>query len=225
MSKYKVYNFWATLLNDFSHYQNEAGYEKGEEFFPFVTETNLIDKLNRVPFESTEAMDKGNAFELAVATNQSEVVFGDKKYDFDKALVNNLSSMVSGGAYQKGLKYTIGFDECMVNFYGYSDFIKRDTIVDLKTTGQYTFPKFDKSFQHKVYLCGANQMGYKMNKFQYLVTDFKDYFYELYPYDLDQYDADLRFIAKDLIGFIESRRLMISNENLFREDYLDFKIR
>jgi hypothetical protein len=67
-------------------------------------------------------------------------------------------------------------------------------------------------------------MGYKLNKFQYLVTDFKDYFYELYPYDLDQYDADLRSIAKDLIGFIESRRLMISNEDLFRADYLDFKI-
>jgi len=224
MNKYKVYNFWATLLNDFSHYQNEAGYEKGEEFFPFVTEQNLIDKLNRVPFQSTEAMDKGNAFELAVATNQSEVVFGENKYDFDKALVNNLNSMVSGGAYQKGLKYTITFDDCTVNFYGYSDFIKRDTIVDLKTTGQYTFPKFDKSFQHKVYLLGANQMGYKMNKFQYLVTDFKDYFYELYPFDEEKYHQELKMMAVDLIAFIQSRRYFITNENLFKADYLNLRI-
>jgi len=224
MSKYKVYNFWATLLNDFSHYQNEVGYEKGEDFFPFVTETNLIDKLNRVPFESTEAMDKGTAFESAVASNQHDLKVYDRHWTFDKELVTKLHEMVAGGVYQKGLKYTITIDDCMVNFYGYSDFIKRDTIIDLKTTSQYTFPKFDKSFQHKVYLCGANQMGYKLNKFQYLVTDFKDYFYELYPFNEEEYDADLRSIAKDLIGFIESRRLMISNEDLFRADYLDFKI-
>jgi len=224
MSKYKVYNFWATLLNDFSHYQNEVGYEKGEEFFPFVTEIDLLDKLNRAEFEPTEAMEKGTAFESAVALNSTNFRYSDKEYTFDKELVTKLHEMVAGGVYQKGLKYTIAMDDCVVNFYGYSDFIKRDTIIDLKTTSQYTFPKFDKSFQHKVYLCGANQMGYQLNKFQYLVTDFKDYFYEIYPFNKEEYDADLRSIASDLIGFIESRRLMITNENLFREDYLNFKI-
>ena len=220
----KVYNFWATLLNDFSHYQNEAGYEKGEEFFPFVTEQDMIDKLNRVPFESTEAMNKGTAFESAVAFNDANIKVDDKQYSFDKELVLTLHEMVTGGAYQKGLKYTITFDDCRVNFYGYSDFIKRDTIIDLKTTGQYTFPKFDKSFQHKVYLLGANQMGYELNKFQYLVTDFKDYFYELYPFDEEKYHHELKMLAVDLIAFIKSRRYFITNENLFEADYLDLRI-
>ena len=224
MKPYKTYNFWATLLNDFNHYQNEVGYEKGDDFVPFVTEQNLIDKLNRVPFEATEAMDKGNAFELAVGLNKNEVVFGEKNYSFDKTLIGQLHEKVAGGAYQKGLKYTITFDDCMVNFYGYADFIRRDTIIDLKTTGQYTFPKFDKSFQHKVYLCGANQMGYKLNKFQYLVTDFKDYFYELYPFDEEKYHQELKMIAIDLIAFINSRRLMITNEDLFNFNYLDNRI-
>jgi hypothetical protein len=220
----RVFNFWATLLNDFSNYQNEVGYEKGDDFIPFVTEKDLIDKLNRVPFQSSEAMDKGNAFELAVCTNESEVIFGENKYFFDKELVSKLNAMVSGAAYQKGLKYTLTFDDVMVNFYGYSDFIRRDTIVDLKTTGQYSFPKFDKSFQHKVYLLGANQMGYKLDKFQYLVTDFKDYFYEIYPYDAEKYSNELKSIAVDIINFIQSRKDLITNENLFKADYLDMRI-
>ena len=220
----KVFNFWATLLNDFSHYQNEVGYEKGEDFFPFVTEQDMIDKLNRVTFEASDAMFKGSAFESAVCFNTPSLLYSDKQYNFDKELVNVLHEKIEGSAYQKGLKYTITFDDCTVNFYGYSDFIKRDMIIDLKTTGQYTFPKFDKSFQHKVYLLGANQMGYNMNKFQYLVTDFKDYFYELYPFDKEKYHHELKMLSVDLIAFIQSRRYFITNENLFKADYLDSRI-
>jgi hypothetical protein len=221
----KVFNIWATLLNDFYLYQTEAGYDKGDDFIPFVSESQLIDKINRVPFEPTEAMEKGSAFEKAIYINEPTVQRGEgKEFKFDADLVKSMHHFVKGSTYQKGLVYSFLMDDFKINLYGYSDFISRDTIIDLKTTSSYSFPKFDKSFQHKVYLMGANQMGIFVNKFNYLVTDFREYYYELYPYDPYLYENELKVICSDLIGFMESRKLLITNTDINREDYLNDRL-
>jgi len=215
MKTHKTYNIWATLLNDFSHYQREEGFERGGEFVPFCNEQDLINKLNRVPTEKTEAILKGVAFETSLQTLTPEVEIEGKVLKFDPELVKSMARITEGSVWQIKVEKTIVISPAIsIKLYGYMDAIKMDTGIDVKTTGQYTFPKFDRSFQHKVYLLGANEMGIHLNKFMYLVTDFREYYYEVYPYEPDKFMKELAVISSDLIDFIDSRKGLIINEKL-----------
>ena len=212
----KVYNFWATLLNDFSSYQKEEGFEKGDgTFHPFCDELMLIDRLNRVQGEPTEAMKKGVAFEECLRYNKTSHSIDNLKFDFDAKLLESMGTICHNGIWNTLVEFTIPVDtDVAVRLYGYIDCIKQDTCIDVKTTSSYSFPKFDQSYQHKLYMIASNHSGIYLNKFMYLITDFRDYYYEVYPYDPSKYMNDLIAISKDLIGFIESRKILINNPRL-----------
>lgn len=215
MRIHKTYNIWATLLNDFSHYQKEEGFERGGEFVPYCDENALINKLNRSEVLKTDAILKGVAFETSLQTGQTEIEIEGQIMKFDSDLVKSMSRITEGSVWQTRVSKSIVLSPAIsVNLYGYMDAIKMDTGIDVKTTGSYSFPKFDKSYQHKVYLMGANSMGIHLNKFMYLITDFREYYYEVYPYDPEKFTKDLTIISGDLIDFIESRKELITNENL-----------
>jgi len=109
----KRYNFYATLLDAFQRYLDaESIYEKYfNEKMSFAeyeaqTKQELIDKINRVPFDS-DAADKGTAFNELVDvlahrissdkitfTEEKEfykVKYRDREFLFDKATCETVS--------------------------------------------------------------------------------------------------------------------------------------
>ena len=204
--KKQQYNFFPTLLNDYYDYQTEKMY--GEKYA--VTEQDLIDKLNKVPFEETEAMTRGKRFEDVL--QNPELGYSCGGFEYDKEVVDVFRRKVSGGVWQKYVEYTHESSQYIFKWYGYIDVIKQFRTIDIKNTSRYDYTKFDRYFQHMVYLLGANNMGANVNQHQYLIACGKEWFEEIYPYQKELFISKLVEISTDLVGFIEAKADLISKE-------------
>ena len=112
---------------------------------------DFLNCLKKVKTPTTEAQQKGLLFEHTVEqlTNGIERVEGDflsdDEYEAAKTAANILGN---GGIWQQKLsKETDNY-----LFYGYSDYIRQNTIYDLKRTSSYDEGKYLKSIQHLLYL-------------------------------------------------------------------------
>lgn len=204
-----TYNFYPTLLNSFHEFVTEK--KLGENFL-LCSKEQLLDKINRVPYPTTEPMAKGNAFEHCL---RYEGVYEKDGFSFDKELIERMRPMVKGGAWQLFVETTIDVDGHQVRHYGYLDVVRRFQTIDVKTTSQYQWPKFDGGYQHHVYLLGASDAGAQLSEHMYLITDFKDYYTEVYPFKRDLMINQLRTISRDLISFLENNRHLITDKKIF----------
>lgn len=187
--KYRIY---PSLLDSFQDYLDaeilwDQFYGNQEE--PSVTVAQfeekqyreLLDSINRVPFES-EAASRGTCLNEVVdlingATSTKENVAvkslklspdqtliaaaqGRYMFFFDAAYCRNLAERYKGAARQVFLKATIETAYGLVELYGYADEILRDVIYDLKTTGKYDFGKYERHWQRHVYPYCAIEGGY-----------------------------------------------------------------
>ena len=207
MSKPK-YRFYATLLDAYSWYLQSEQDEAFQEF---------INKINRVPFTS-EAAEKGKAFnELVDDKNilkvQDKVRY--KGFDFKVSLINDFKAYFSGAASQVYTSTTLYTNRGLIELYGYADKILRDTCFDIKTTGRYEFPKFINGWQHKVYPFCFNRNNIFVDKFEYTVTDFNNFYKETYFYNPERDIAAIKGICESLVDFIELHRGLITDKKIF----------
>lgn len=176
------------------------------------SEQDLIDKLNKVPFPKSEAMMKGIAFENCL---RKPGVYADGQFEFDPAVVDACYKHTEGGIWQTWVDLQIFTYDYEFTIGGYTDVIRRNVLKDVKTTKQYSFPAFDESYQHKVYLLGAEQTGAQIDQFDYVVCDFKEVYVETYFFDSNAYKASVLAIMRDVAEFIRLRRHLITNPKLF----------
>lgn len=208
LPKYKIY---ATALDAFQYYLDSESDTAYQEF---------IDRLNRKPFTS-EAAEKGTAFNNLVdellksgtIADTDFVQYGD--FTFRSDIVNHFVGCLQGSVSQYFCKGLLETSKGLVELYGYIDEIQADTTIDIKTTGNYTFPKYLHNFQQVVYPFCLQQEGIDITRFKYMITDFNNLFEEDYMYTGG---ADLQRMTNQLellIDFLEMNRHKITDKKIF----------
>ena len=179
-----------SLLNNFIYYIND------EWKSPADSRADFLRTLSREKFEPNEAMQKGIDFEndIELAT-RFERPIETGNYDL---IVCDIADIVRGGLWQESVKkeITVGNQEFLL--YGRTDVIKRDTIYDIKFTSKYEAGKFVSSSQHRIYLYCSG-----LPKFQYLVSDGKEYWIEDY-HNHAGIEDELKGMISDFMGYLEN---------------------
>lgn len=205
------YNLYPTLLDSFRFFKRNENEGALQEF---------LDKLNRVPIQPNDAMQRGNAFEknlTLMLKNQDigtspEGLVRCHDVDVSRDLIQRFAARLQGSVMQV---FVETFCECSygrVRLYGFVDNIIRDTAVDVKTTGKYEFPKYLHSFQRPVYLKALEGSG--VDRFDFLITDFREMYVESYRLTSDDWDRTVSEV-NDLVGFIEDNRDKITTSKIF----------
>lgn len=247
--KYRIY---ATLLDAFMQLERaEVIWEKYYGFsqeppctpeeFRDKLEKELIDRVNRVPFES-EAADRGTAFnelidaiiekrkpkmmEVERTTDQQYLVkFNGHEFKFPIQLCVDMAGEYNGSITQRrvsGVMKTMYGD---VELYGVIDELMPMAVHDIKTTGSYSVGKFKYNNQHLVYPWALRQMGVDLPTFHYDVVELgkprKDgtcsveRYQETYVYDHGRDEQILRQRVEDFILWLEMHRTEITDKKIF----------
>lgn len=207
-------------------------------------ENELIDFINRVPHEPSEAADKGTAFNevidclianrpcgiegmtiekvdlgLHVSYHGFEWLFD---LDFCREFADNLSESVS----QLHVSSTIETDCGLVELYGYIDEYRLNQVIDLKTTGNYEFLKFERKWQRHVYPYCLVENGNEVQGFEYRVVVWKggtktspalygNVIPEFYTYEHEQTKVELKGMLEHFIGWLEANADRITDKKIF----------
>ena len=250
------YNFYPSILDTFNNYLNcSKTYNKfwGNSDEPSKTEeeyeqdcfNQLIDKINRVPFES-EAADKGTAYneliDCIIGKRTSDIItiervnvenktiafnVGYKNnnfyFNYDTAII--IASSLENSITQQFLEADLTTSKGIVYLYGYSDYILPDKCIDLKTTStQYTAFKFRNNYQHLVYLYCLQKNGFDIELFEYLVLQFgnnkpDNIYTEYYNVDFNKENdlGTLQNICTQFIDFLETHKHLITDTKIFNK--------
>lgn len=142
-----------TLYNAWRYYLSASPDKEPQKRAEFLA------TLRRKPFEPTEAILKGMAFEDAVRA-QSE-----GRAESQNETVRELGKLLGGGLWQQKLSAQVNLAGREVLLCGVADVIKGDTIFDLKRTAAYAEGKYEGGLQHWIYLqCSG------LPKFRYLAA-------------------------------------------------------
>ena len=184
------YRLYPTLLNLFDRYQ------KG-----YVTDNELIDRINRLPVPQTEAQAKGSSFEEAVIKGTNEELYNPE-------ILSKVRSLLP-----RPMLKTQVYCEYQLNdvlLYGYVDVIGKMLAVDIKTTKRYVPDCYAQSHQN-FYLPALKSRG--IRTLRYIITDFQDVYQEDYDQSVDFSFQELQI--KSFCDFIEENRGRITDRRIF----------
>lgn len=243
------YKFYATLLDSFQGYLSSSeiyqqywGFSENpkltEDEFEEQQFQDLINRINRVPFES-EAAEKGTAFNEMIdciienrLSEKYEIVSDREKgiitvknskwlFEFPLKLSAEIAKRLSGALTQQLVSGVLPTKYGDVLLYGYLDEMLPFKVVDIKTTGKYSAFKYRENWQHKVYPFCLNDNGILINDFEYVVTDFKKVYTEFYTYNPDRDFALLQGFCERFIEFLEANRHLITDTKIFALDEIE----
>lgn len=207
-------------------------------------EQDLIDTINRVPHEPWEAADKGTCFnevvDMLLADRECETEgmevemceatikarYHGFEFLFDRGFCEQVANDLAGSVSQLFTKATIETKYGLVEVYGYIDEYQLDRVIDLKTTSQYDFLKFERKWQRHVYPYCLTQNGNEVAGFEYRVIKWKggtkyqpalsgDIIPEYYTYSHDESSEVLRAMLEQFIGWLQSRIERITDTKIF----------
>ena len=169
---------------------------------------DLLDTLNRVPHEPTEAMTKGILFEQHVAEYEHGLYEPEPghKPDYQDS-VREMADIVKGGVWQQSLSKPYQGMDGLYLLTGRADVIKRDWIYDIKFTKKYEIGKYVASIQHLLYMYASN-----IPNCAYLICDGNNVYRE--DYHWDDHSRDLLFTRINLM------MNFIMDTPIFRTAYL-----
>ncbi|MCF2520173.1 hypothetical protein [Dyadobacter sp. CY351] len=185
--KYKLY---PTLLNRFDRF------EKG-----YITETELLNSVNRLPVPQTEAQRKGVSFEEAV-------IKGIDEEEFDPEILSRVRALLPRPMLKTQVYCEYQVEDVLL--YGYVDVLGKMVAVDIKTTSNYQQGCYAASHQN-FYLPALRGKGIRSLK--YVITDFKDVYQEEYDHSMD-FSAQMMQI-KSFCEFLETHRGEITDLRIF----------
>jgi len=245
--KYKIY---ATLLDAFTDYlrsseiyQEYWGFaenpEKTEEEFEQAQLQALLDRINRVPFDS-EAADKGTAFNEVVdclilgrKSDKMEIAsipevgiiaaeYNNRKFGFSIALCREFASYYKGAIPQVRVEAILPTQYGDALVYGVIDELMPLSVHDVKTTSKYAVGKYAHHWQHIVYPYCLHENGNHITDFEYNVVRFGTNCYatytEHYAYRHERDKARLTAHVEAFIEFLEANRSLITDKKIFAEE-------
>lgn len=242
MKKYRIYpsllDQFQTFLDSSEVYQqywgNSDNPTKTEEQFEQELFQGLLDRINRVSTEVTEAISKGVAFEEVVnciieqrtsekmdmssnyETGMIDVSYNDQEFQFSAILCKEFANYFKNAISQVFVKGDLETKYGTVELYGYVDMLLPIKACDIKTTGQYKAFKYRKNWQHRVYPFCLQKMGNDIKEFEYNVTDFRHSWTETYNYT-DETENEIREIVERFIEFLEEHRELITDKKIFNQ--------
>jgi hypothetical protein len=247
------YQLYATLLDAFNDYLNsDAIYQRywgWSENPPHTMEefqqkqfSELIDRINRVPFDS-EAADKGTAFneliDCMIEGRKSDKIEIERIYDSSgnmanlKATYNNrnftfpigvcreFADYFKGALTQQRVEAILPTIHGDVLLYGYIDELMPVSVHDIKTTGNYSAFKFKNHFQHLVYPYCLMLSGSDVRTFEYNIVEFNKGGYvngtytEIYVFTPERDIPVLTQHVECFIEFLERNRELITDKKIF----------
>ncbi len=239
------YNFYATILDGFNDYlksdviwQKYWGFSENPphtpEEFREKQFQSLIDKINRVPFDS-EAADKGTAFneivdalienrkpnDVSIERTEDNLfyraTYNERNFLFPISLCREFANYFKGALTQQRVEAILTTSFGDVLLYGYIDELMPTTVHDIKTTGRYSAFKFKDHFQHLVYPYCLMQNGSDIRTFEYNITDFQETYTESYVFVPERDIPVLTSHCEDFIRFLEENRHLITDKKIFNE--------
>lgn len=239
---------YATLLDSFYSYLNsDKVYQKywafsdnpphTEEEFEKIQFEELINRINRVPFDG-EAADKGTAFneviDCIIEGRKSEkmsiekttennipvlqVLYNNRQFIFSKSLCKEFSSYFRGAITQLRVEATLPTRYGDILIYGIIDELMPESVHDIKTTGKYSSFKYKNNFQHLVYPYCLIQQGNEIRRFEYNITDFADTYTEVYVFNPERDIPILTEHCERFIEFLEENKGLITEKKIFAEE-------
>lgn len=153
-----------TLLNSLKWYNMCPKSWKEKAFNDF---SNM---LNRTPFKPNKAFQLGKKFE-----NQIYRICQGIRVKDPLPTVEDAVTICKGGIWQVTTKIFITYKNVEYCVYGKIDVLKKDVVIDIKTTGNYHGEDYYLSgYQHLFYLYALHKNYNPQSKFLYLVTDFNE---------------------------------------------------
>lgn len=254
-------NKWQDLIDADIHWEEWYGNSdepsiSSEDYYA-KCEQELLDACNRVPFVS-EAASKGTALnELVdcILENRSpkEGMTASRVYCdagggimkptavraeldgfsflFDIELVRELALYFTGATCQYRCEAVMGTSFGDVILYGDADYIMRDVVYDLKSTGKYSaYGKFDAGWQKVLYpwaLIESGEMD-SVSGFEYTIVPLSggtkasplitgEIKTEYYPYNHEASTGLLRDTLEAFIRWIEDHRELIVHPRIFNQ--------
>ena len=190
MTKYLI---TPTLLNSYQYYIQD------EFKSPADSRADFLKTLSREKFEPNQAMQKGIDFENDIKAKCDGYILLDGKENPDyETVCGEITEIVKGGLWQESVKKDLQIGNREFLLYGRTDVIKRDTIYDIKFTSNYELGKFMDSSQHRIYLYCLG-----LPKFQYLISDGKEYWTEDY-HNHEGIEDELKGMISDFMEYLEN---------------------
>jgi hypothetical protein len=184
------YRLYPTLLNLFDRFR------KG-----YITDAELLDRINRVPVPQTLAQARGASFEEAV-------IKGTNEEEFDPEILQKTRQLLPRPMLKTQVYCEFQLDNVLL--YGYVDLIGTIMAVDIKTTSQYHPGCFAQSHQN-FYLPALRAKG--IRTLRYVITDFKEVYHEDYQQCIDfSYQHQQ---INDFCVFLENHREKITDRRVF----------
>lgn len=245
------FKFYATLLDSYSTYLNSDSiwerYWGHSEEPPHSPEEfrqqqfqSLIDRINRVPFDS-EVADNGTAFneviDCMVLHKNSEKVkvlkmrdvnnavvglnatYNGRTFYFPIDMVREVSGYYMGALPQQYIQAILPTIFGNVLLYGYIDYVMPFCTHDLKTTRQYAVGNYKDHWQHIVYPYALMKNGCNVPDFEYNVVEIGKTFYrtytESYSFVPERDIPKLTEHCEDFIRFLHSNRELITDKKIF----------
>ena len=245
------YKFYATLLDAFQNYvDSDIIWEKYWGFSenpPHTPEQfreqqfqSLIDRINRVPFDSEKA-DRGTAFNevidcMVLHRNSDKVkvmkvrdesgkvaglnaTLNDRTFYFPLALCREVADYYQGGLPQQYIQAVLPTIFGDVLLYGYIDYVLPFCTHDLKTTGQYAVGNYKNHWQHIVYPYALMKNGCNVPDFEYNIVEIGKTFYrtytESYSFVAERDIPKLTQHCEDFIRFLQTNRSLIKDTKIF----------
>ena len=241
--KYKFYpsglDKFESYLNSSKIYHQYYGFTEDPKISELDFEQeqfqSLINSINRVPiaWEDTEAMDRGTAFnevvdclidnrksdKMQISSNREmgtiSVDYNNRDFVFQIDLCKDFAEYLKGALTQQ---FTDGYLDTKygtVYLYGYIDQLMPFKVVDIKTTSKYNAFKYRENWQKIVYPFCLNYNGNHINEFEFVATDFKNSWTEIYNYNEEKDLPNLIEHCERFIGFLEQNKSLITNEKIF----------
>ena len=257
MSKPLSYLFYATLLDGYQNYLSSSeiynkywGFsdepEFSEEEFEQKQFQSLIDRINRVPFDS-EPADQGTAFNEIIdciilkkkskrmeveSIKQENVIiafkatYNEREFIFPAELCFEFANYYNGSVPQVRTEAVLPTKYGNVLLYGDMDEVMPTAIHDIKTTKNYTVGDFRDHWQHIVYPYCLNQNGNSVFDFEYniavinrLKSGFVNYstHTEYYAFNPETDTQRLTKHVEGLIEFLEVNKHLITDKKIFNQ--------
>ena len=210
-------------------------------------EQELVDTINRVQHEPWEAADKGTCFNEVIdmlldgrdcqyegmtVTMDDKVVTATLDgftFLFDLEFCKSVAEGLIDSASQVFTTATIETEHGIVELYGYVDEFQHDKVIDLKTTTQYDFLKFERKWQRHVYPYCLVQNGYEVEGFEYRVIKWKggtktqpalsgEVIPEYYTYTHEESEKELKAMLDHFLDWLEANKERITDTKVFGRD-------
>ena len=222
-----------------------------EEFYR-KQEQELLDSINRIDRGPIEAASKGTALNEIVdciiehrksgsvgirsvrdPEGRPQHIIADIDgftFLFDAGLCMELASYFRGSVCQHLCEATMQTAFGPVILYGYSDYVRKDVVYDLKTTSSYSYGKYADGFQKDLYPWCLIESGEleTVSGFEYTAVKLTggsaknpiisgDVSREWYDYDHRLAGERLRDFCESFINWVELHRAQITHTRIFNK--------